>query len=119
LNKNDQKELQINHPESNQVSFVSKLESIKYNSLLFFRSDWNKLVIDEFEPSINKMDSSVQIELQENCVIKNIFSGFLNEQFKGYSLIVCTSLKLLMIDLNVSTIIHNRQKECFGIMIRD
>jgi hypothetical protein len=98
---------------------VSKLESIKYNSLLFFRSDWNKLVIDEFEPSINKMDSSVQIDLQEKCVIKSIFSGFLNEQFKGYSLIVCTSLKLIMIDLNVSKNIHNSQKEYFGIMTQD
>ena len=119
MNKNETKLFSIKSLNSEKMTIISKLDTRKYQSLLFFSSQDDKLIIYEFELSINKLELQNEILLEHSCVIKKVFSSFLDESFRPYSLIVCENLKVVMVDLLVSIFNYNRGKRFFGHIMLD
>ena len=119
LTKTNDGEFQLKTAKLEESSVNIKLDSRKYQSLLFFASKGETFVISEFELSINKIESAIEIPLKYSCKIKNVFSSFIDESFKPYSLVVCEDLKVLMIDVIVNFLVKLRLKSCFGLKMPD
>ena len=99
MSKNEINEyVTINALSSKDSQSVTKFDSKKYQSLIFFSSNDQNIIINEFNLSLNKIESPSNFKIDQNCTIKKIFSRFLDSNLKTYSLIVCENLNLLMID---------------------
>lgn len=111
LNKNEIKEVSLSasQAESNGL-LVSQLSSRKYQSLLFFRGSQNGIILEEFELSLNKFESSIQISTHESCQPQKVFSGFLDENFKAYSLINCENGNIILLDVISKTVVWQKDE---------